>query len=109
MYVYVRSKSHVINSIEGDVDFISVMIVDSEGGEVVYICHFWGDAWSLKGGSVQRPTIGNCVVIKTSSMYVVAMVNIIEVKLQIVGVEGVPSIIGLMVHPYRTWLASPLL
>ena len=93
MYIHIRGQTHVINGIKGDVDFWGVGIIDGKGSEVVDVGYVRGQAWSLEWGCLQRPTIGDGVVVISASMHIVTVVDVIEVKLQIVGVERVSSVV----------------
>lgn len=93
MYIYVHDKSHVVYGVECDIDLRCVWIVDSEWGIVVDVSGFRRNTWALEGGCLQGPTIGNSIIIELVGMYVVVVVNVVEVEFYVVGMEWVSSVV----------------
>ena len=93
MYIHIRGQTHVVYGVEGNVDFWGVVIIDGKGSEVVDVGYVRGHAWPFEWGCLQRPAIGDGVVVISTSMHIVTVVNVIKVKLQIMGVERVSPVV----------------
>ena len=93
MYIHIRGQAHVIYGVKSNVDFWGVGIIDGKRSEVVDVGYVGRQTWSLEWGCLQRPTIGDGIVVISASMHIVTVVDVIEVKLQIVGMERVSSVV----------------
>ena len=86
MHVNVGNEATVIDGVESDVNFPVEGVVVGEGGEVHRISDERRGVGSHEGGGHEGPSIGDAIQAMAAAAHVVAMVDIVMVKLDVMRV-----------------------
>ena len=86
VHVDAGDETMVVHGVEGNADLLVERVVAGEGGKVHGISDQWGGVGSHEGGGHEGPSIGDAIQAMAAAAHVVAMVDIVMVKLDVMRV-----------------------